>query len=279
MKIYISVDMEGISGITSKEHVSKDERLYTVGQRLATGDVNAAVRGAFDAGADEVIVADMHASSGNLLTEQIDPRATVLAGTPHQPRFPFLDSSVDGMFLVGYHAMAGTLGATLEHTMTSQSWHRICINGRPYGELGIDSALAAEAGVPVVMVSGDDKLCDEAHAWLGNVEAACVKQGLGRHSALCLSPEQGQKKVYQAAYQAVGRLLAGERFVLPETPSPAFVAITYKHSADADAAAGFGARRLDGYTVEKTLEKLSAMYGGIWEDYGIAQRVRGEKDS
>ena len=75
MKIYISVDMEGISGINSPEYVTRDGRLYGVGQRLMTADVNAAVRGAFDGGADEVIVADMHGASGNLLVEELDPRA------------------------------------------------------------------------------------------------------------------------------------------------------------------------------------------------------------
>lgn len=277
MKIYISVDMEGISGITDKAYTGKGEWLYPTGQRLATADVNAAVRGAFDAGADEVIVADMHANSYNLLAESLDPRATLLSGVPHQPRFPFLDSTVDGMFLVGYHAMAGTLYGTLEHTMSSLSWHRFAVNGRAYGELGIDATLAAESGVPVVMVSGDDKLCDEAREWLGAIEAACVKQGLGRTCALCLSPEQGQRQVYRAAHRAVERLITGEPFTLLESPSPATVAITYKHTADADAASVFGAKRLDGYTVERTYGRLSEMYGGLWADYGIAQRVRGEK--
>ena len=90
MKIYISVDMEGVSGINCPDYVTRDGRLYAVGQRLATADTNAAVRGAFDGGADEVIVADMHGGSGNLLVESLDPRAMLMAGVPHQPRFPFL---------------------------------------------------------------------------------------------------------------------------------------------------------------------------------------------
>lgn len=273
MKIYISVDMEGISGINSPEYVLRDGRYFTTGQRLLTADVNAAVRGAFDGGADEVIVADMHAASGNILVEELDPRALLLAGTPHQPRFPFLDSGVDGVFLVGYHAMAGTLQANLEHTMSSKSWHCFRINGRPYGELGIDAELAAEAGVPVVMVSGDDKLCEEGRAWLGNIETAMVKQGLGRQSALCLSPARGQAVVYERARRAVERLAAGEKFALPEIPSPASVAITYKMMPDADAANVYGTKRLDGYTVETTYNRLSEMYGGIWRDYRVEKKI------
>ena len=122
MKIFIAVDMEGISGINCPDYVMKDSRLYAAGQRLATKDVNAAVRGAFDGGADEVIVADVHSNSGNLLVEELDPRAKLMAGLPHQPRFPFLDEQVNGMFLLGYHAMAGTPNANLEHTMSSKAW-------------------------------------------------------------------------------------------------------------------------------------------------------------
>ncbi len=271
MKIYISADMEGISGISASDYVIADGRLYNVGRKLLTEDINAAVRGAFDGGADQVIVADVHGGRVNVLVEELDPRALVLAGWPRQPRFPFLDKSVDGVFLLGYHAMAGTERGNLEHTMTSAAWHCFRVNGEPWGELGIDAELAAEAGVPVVMASGDDKLCAEARGWLGNVETAMVKQGLARQSALCLSPERGRAVVYEHAKRAVERLAAGETFFLPPVPSPAKVAITYKMVPDADAASTYGTKRLDGYTVETTYERLSQMYGGTWSDYGIEQ--------
>ena len=273
MRVYISVDMEGISGINCPDYVLTTGRLYPVGQRLTTADVNAAVGGAFDGGADEVIVADMHGGSGNILVEQLDPRALLLAGVPHQPRFPFLDETVDGVFLVGYHAMAGTFQANLEHTMSSAAWFRFCVNEKPYGEIGIDGEIAAECGVPVVMVSGDDKLCEEALGWFGNIETAMTKQGLGRQSALCLSPQAGNARVYAAARRAVERLRAGETFALPEIPSPARVAITYKMMPDADQANVYGTKRLDGYTVETTYNRLSDMYGGLWRDLGVEKKI------
>ncbi len=260
--------MEGISGVYSSEYVVRGERYYPLGQQLLTAEVNAAVRGAFDGGAREVIVADMHGMSGNMLVNELDERALLLAGTPRQPRFPFLDGSVDGMLLIGYHAMAGTPGACLEHTMTSQSWHRMCVNGTPYGELGIDAAIAAEAGVPVIMVSGDDCLCSEAENWLPGVEAAMVKQGVGRCCALGLSPARGRERVYACARRAVQRLAAGESFALPQVPSPAAVTITYTHTTDADAACAYGTRRLDAYTVETVYQSLSHMYGGLWAHGG-----------
>ena len=169
--------------------------------------------------------------------------------------------------------MAGTLRANLEHTMDSSRWLRFSVNGKPYGELGIDAELAAESGVPVVMVSGDDKFCAEAASWLEGVETAVTKQGIGRQSALSLSPARGQERVYAAARRAVERLAKGEAFVLPPIPSPARVAITYKMVPDADAASRFGTKRLDGYTVETTYGHLSEMYGGLWRDTGIERTL------
>lgn len=265
MKLYISADMEGISGIYSPEFVLREGRLFATGQRLLTEEINAAVRGAFDGGADEVIVADMHGASGNVLVEQLDSRAKLMAGTPHQPRFPFLDETVDGMILLGYHAMAGTERATLEHTMSSKTWLRYCVNGVPYGETAIDAEIAAWAGVPVVMVSGDDKLCREAKDMLGeHIETACVKIGIGRQSALCLSPEKGREQVYEAMKRAAKRLAAGEKFPLARHDSPVTVRITYKFTPDADAANTFGTRRIDGYSVESDYARLCDAYGGLW---------------
>lgn len=276
MKIYISADMEGISGINSPEYVRVgDGRLYAEGRRLLTGDINAAVAGAFEGGADEVIVADMHGGSNNVIAQDVDERALLLVGAPCVPRFAFLDGQVDGMILLGYHAMNGTPMATLEHTMSSAAWHRFAVNGRAWGELGIDATLAAEAGVPVVMVSGDDKLCAEARAFLGGqVETACVKQGLGRQQALCLSVARGQRLVRERARSAVKRLCAGERFPLMELYERYTVSITYKFVPDADAATNArGTRRVDGYTVETDYERLSQMYGGIWAPKGVEQIV------
>lgn len=277
MKIYISVDMEGISGINHTDYTRRDTgRLYNEGRKLTTDDVNAAVRGAFDAGADEVIVADMHGASNNLIVGEVDPRALLVEGSPRVPRFAFLDEQVDGMFLLGYHAMNGTLAGTLEHTMNSMSWHKHMVNGQIWGELGIDATLAAEARVPVVMVSGDDKLCDEARAFIGEqVETACVKQGIGRLHALCLSPARGQAVIYERAKRAVERLRGGEAFPLVPLAEKYTVTISYKHVADADnAALQHGARRIDGYTVEQDYARLSDMYGGIWADFGITQRIK-----
>lgn len=274
MKIYIAVDMEGVSGVNSPEHVKTDGRLYAEGRRLLTREVNAAVAGAFDAGADEVIVADMHGGSNNLLTEDVDSRALLLVGAPHAPRLPFLDGEVDGMALLGYHAMAGTRLANLEHTMTSAAWHSFRVNGEAWGEVAIDAKIASEAGVPVIMVSGDDRLCREADAFLPGVERACVKHGAGRQTALCLSPARGNALVRETMKRAVLRLKRARDFVLMPEAGRYTVSITYKFTPDADAAtARPGARRVDGYTVENDVLRVSDLYGGLWSEYGETQAV------
>ncbi len=273
MKIYISVDMEGISGINTKNHVMRDAPLYGEARRMLTEDVNAAVRGAFAGGANEVIVMDAHGGSNNLLTEQLDERALLLIGTPHFPRMPFLNGS-DGLFLLGYHAQAGRERASLEHTMTSAAWHKYLVNGVPFGEVGIDADLAGWEGVPVVMVSGDDKLCDEARAVLGKqIEAACVKQGVGRQCALCLSPAEGRRRIEHAACRAVQRLASGESFPLFSAGSPVTITTVYKFTPDADAAMTYDSRRIDGYTIERDWPRLCDAYGGLWSEHGEAQRI------
>lgn len=266
MKIYIMADMEGISGIACREQTDRGHFRYAEGRRLLTGDVNAAVRGAIDGGADEVLVADAHGASFNLLPEALDPRARLLVGTPQKgPRLSCLDASVSGMFLIGYHAMAGTLHAVLEHTMNSRAWHSVRVNGKPIGEVGIDAGMAAAAGVPTILVTGDDKVCAEARALLGDVETVCVKQGLGRHHAMCLSPQEAAARIEKAAKRAVERLAAGGAgFRLPVCEGHVTVSITYKHTEDADnAASSVHARRVDGYTVEEDYRTFADWYGGL----------------
>ncbi len=260
MKVYISVDMEGATGICCREQTNKGDPAYEEGRRLLTGDVNAAVAGALAGGATEVIVADMHSASFNLLPSDVHPAAQVLYGTAGGgPRFAFLDRSVDAVFLLAYHARAGTREAVLEHTMSSASWFRVTVNGREVGELGIDAALAGSVGVPVVLVSGDDKVCREARELLGPIETAVVKQGLGRHRALCLSPERTAELIRAAAQRAVA--LSGKIKPLSFGPDVE-VALTYKHTEHADAAPS--GERIDGYTVVHRYREFADWYGGVW---------------
>ena len=262
MKIVMGVDMEGITCITSREHTSRDGRLYAQGVEFMVGDINAAVQGLVDAGVDDVIVWDNHGAGLNAPLAKFHPAARYVCGSgPNGTRWPYVDEDTDGLILLGYHAKAGTLHATLEHTMSSASWFRLKVNGREIGEIGYDGALAGAVGVPVIMVSGDDKLCAEAADLFGpDAVTVCVKQGHARHGALCLAAEKTAPMLRAGAAEAVGRI--GKIQPL-DLGSPAVVELTYKHTDHADGAdlRGFAGRRIDGYTVQWTAPDFAAWAG------------------
>ncbi|RPI22301.1 MAG: hypothetical protein EHM70_23975 [Chloroflexota bacterium] len=185
MKILIAADMEGITGVVNWDQVTPGQSEYERFRRIMTGDVNAAVRGCFEAGASEVIVADGHNFANNILIEELDPRARLNCGTPS----PFamvqgIDTGVDGVVFVGYHARAGATDAILNHTWSSKSVMNLWLNDTLTGEIGLNASVAGDFNAPVLMISGDAAACAEAKALLGEVETAVVKRAAGgRHSA------------------------------------------------------------------------------------------------
>ncbi len=177
MRIFIAVDMEGISGIFQSEQVSPGGRLYEEGRRFLTQDVNACVEGCLAGGAEQVVVRDIHGGGNHFLWEELDPRAEYVRGSTDRERLPGI-AECAGLVLLGYHAMAGTREAILEHTMSSRHWQSFRMNGRLMGEVGIDAGIAGDHGVPTILVTGDDKVCAEAAELLPGVVVAPVKTGL-----------------------------------------------------------------------------------------------------
>jgi D-amino peptidase len=202
MKIFVMVDLEGISGIYSSSQVMSDGAHYGEGRLYATLDTNACVEGCFAGGASKVVVYDAHLGSSNLLWEKLDPRGEYIMGKPYAQRMPGI-GSFDGLILLGYHAMAGTRLGLLEHTMSSRSWQNFWMNGRKTGEIGMDAAMAGDSGVPTIMVSGDDKACREARSFLPGVVTAQVKVGLAVESARMLSAERAHHLIAGCAEKAV----------------------------------------------------------------------------
>lgn len=249
MQIYIAADMEGVAGIAMQEQLTKGTAEYAEARHLLTLEVNAAVAGALEGGATRVVVKDAHGTGFNLVPELLDPRAEYVIGPSQPDRFPGLNEDFAGLFLVGYHAMAGTEGAVCDHTMSTQAWSRYVLCGREVGEVGIDAAIAGIHGVPVLLVTGDDKVCREARELLGPGVGTCqTKVGLGRHSAISLAPKAAREKVQAAAREAMGRV--GQ--VEPFRPSPPYrVDLTYALSSMADGryCDGVHTIRLDGRTV------------------------------
>jgi D-amino peptidase len=203
MKVYVMVDMEGISGICRRGHVMEGDALHAEGCRFMTWDVNACVEGCFAGGAKQVVACDCHGGGGpHVIWEQLDPRAEYVIGEGGRERIAGLDG-FDALILLGYHAMAGTPEAILEHTMSSANWQNFWLNGRKTGEIGIDAAIAGEHGVPVVMVSGDDKACAEAQQFIPGVVTACVKYGIAVEGGRLLSSETAHKLIATRAAEAV----------------------------------------------------------------------------
>jgi D-amino peptidase len=215
MKVFISVDMEGISGITDPEDVLPDGADYQRGRVFMTGDANAAILGAYDGGADEVLVNDSHWIMRNLLLERLDPRARTIKGF-HKSlcMVQGLDASYDGAVFVGYHACAGTEGGVLNHTLLGKEIQNIYLNGEPTGETRLNAAYAGHFGVPVLVVAGDAAVCAEAERFLDGVHTVAVKDGIDKFSANCLHPEVAQARIRETTARALAARSRATPYVL-----------------------------------------------------------------
>ncbi len=257
MKIYIMTDMEGISGINRVEQVLPDSPHYGPARRLLCADVNAAIAGAFEGGATEVLVSDGHGSGFNFILEEMDERASYERPNGALDYMPGLDETFDAVFCVGYHAMAGTQNGFLDHTQSSASWFNYYLNGRRTGELGQVGALAASYNIPVLLVTGDQAACDEAHEFFGAIETVAVKQGIGRQYARCIQPFKARQAIQEASARALALV---ERIAPYRVEFPLTIRLEYYRSDMADTVANrHGVRRLDARTVERTVKSVEQL--------------------
>ncbi len=259
MNVLVSVDMEGISGVVAMEHVRPEHKEYERFRRLMTAEANAAIEGALAAGATHIVVNDSHAGMTNLLIEELNPAAELISGSPKPlEMMQGIGPDVDAVFLIGYHGASGTAGSVLEHTWSGRvvgAW----LNGRPVGEAGLNAALAGAYGAPVVLVTGDRSVTEEARALLGNIETVAVKDGITRTAARCLPPEKAHHLIREAAQRALRR--KGIPLVIPP---PITLRVSFQRALHADMALLVpGSRRIDGRTVEWTGEDMRAVYQ-VW---------------
>lgn len=221
MKIFIMTDMEGCAGVcNARDYVHWDSRYYEYACELATLEVSAAVEGAIEAGATEVLVLDAH-GPGAMKRQLLHPRAKLMAGRPVPPAFGWgLDGTFSAGMIVGQHAMSNTDGGHLAHTMSFEV-EEYLLNGSPIGEMGLVMLQAGYYGIPVVFVSGDEAACAEARAMVPNIEAEPVKFGVARGSASGLTgeenaafnsvathlhPDEARALIREHAYRAVKRI-------------------------------------------------------------------------
>jgi D-amino peptidase len=203
LKVFVSVDMEGLAGVVSGSDVSASGPDYAHFRAIMAGEANAAIEGAFRAGATEVLVRDSHGSKQNLLPNDLDPRARLLRGASFGPRnmMEGIDSTFAAVVFVGYHAKAGTPDAILEHTSTGNVVD-VSINGVSLPEGGYNALVAGLVGVPVVFVAGDRAVVEQIRGLLGPIEGVAVKEERAGAS-LGLSPERAQEQIRAGVERAV----------------------------------------------------------------------------
>lgn len=204
-QVFISIDMEGVGGISHGQQVARGSDDYPSCRLLMAAEANAAVEGAFSAGAERVLVNDSHGDMRNLRPADIDPRAELLIGGPKVPQgmMQGCDSAFDIALFIGYHASAGTEAAILDHSYSGAAVYDIRINGESFGEGDLNAALAGSYGVPVGLVAGDDKVCAQLSKRLPGIRAVQVKQALGRMNAISVHPTKACDMIREATADVV----------------------------------------------------------------------------
>jgi D-amino peptidase len=205
VKVFISVDMEGIWGVVHSEQTMPGSRDYDLARKWMAQDVNAVIEGLLEAGAEEIVVNDSHGGMRNIIADELHPKASLISGTPKPlSMMQGIDNSFSACIFIGYHARAGTALAVLDHTISGSSVRAVRVNGLELPELGINGALAGYFNVPVIMLSGDEETCNQAKSILGSgLVTTAVKQGVGRYAARLLPAVEARKRLKEDAREAL----------------------------------------------------------------------------
>ncbi|TDD76863.1 M55 family metallopeptidase [Actinomadura rubrisoli] len=271
MKVFVSVDMEGISGLTDPEEMRAGGRGYERGCELMTGDANAAIRAAFDTGADRVVVTDSHGTGKNLRADLIDERCTLIRGPSKPMRMgEGLDASFDVALYVGYHARAGAERGVLNHTWMGREIQNLYLNGEVAGEIRLMAGYAGSLGVPVGFLAGDEAACEEARGVLGDIATVAVKKGCGRYAAELIPPARAQEQIYEAATRT---LRAPERWRHLTLRAPYTLAVEWNATEIAQSCSLIPGVTL---TSPRTTEFTTGDYSEIVGLLGICATIAGE---
>lgn len=241
LKVFISVDMEGVSGVIHWDDVSRRGEDYYLFRKLMTQETNAAIRGALEAGATEILVRDSHGSARNILPDLLNSRAVLIRDWSGGPlsMMEGIDETFDAVIFIGYHARANTPNAVLEHTMTGTIYD-VVLNGKKMPEAGINAFIAGNFGVPVVMIAGDLAVCKQAIELFGDIEIVAVKEGIGK-AAKMLHPKKAQDLIKEKTTEALRRLKDFKPFKLNP---PYKMEVTFKDEERAENASWIpGAKR------------------------------------
>ncbi len=207
LKIYISVDMEGVAGVVTGEQLGPSGFEYNRFREFMTDEVNAAIRGVLDSGPAEIMVSDSHGNGQNILIDKL-PRGVTLVRSWPRPLMMMegIDQTFDGVIFIGYHSSTNNTSGVRAHTISSARLTDVQLNGVSMPEAGINAAIAGQFNVPVIMISGDDAIVKEASALLGGIEGAVVKWAISFHSAKSLTPADACDLIMMKAKKAVSRI-------------------------------------------------------------------------
>jgi D-amino peptidase len=236
MKVWMSLDMEGVAGIVDWEQCRPGNPAYPLGCELLQAEVNAAIEGAIAGGATEVVLNDSHARMANLDPRRIAGGARYLSGR-HKPLYMMqgLDSSFDAVFFVGYHGSISGRPSTMSHTYNPEVFSAASVNGREVGESGINALVAEHHGVPIAFVSGDQVTWDETEPFATGAVHVMTKESITRASALSLHPDESCRQIATGAKAAMQRVAMGD-VPLPGISRPATLDLEFQTADMADVA-------------------------------------------
>ena len=258
LKIYISADMEGVVGTVTGDQLGPSGFEYERARRWMTAEVNAAIRGARAAGATEILISDSHGNGQNLLLDELPLDVTVIRSWPRPlSMMAGIDDTFDGAIFIGYHTSTDNPAGVRAHTMSSARLTSVKLNGIPVPETGLNAAIAGYFGVPVIMLSGDDAIAEEARDLLGDLETAVVKKAYGFHSAETLMPEAAYRLIEETAARAVARIGDFEPWDLG---GPVELDVSFKHYLPVEALGYLEiVDRIDSHTIRYTGRDMIAV--------------------
>ena len=273
MKVIISVDMEGISGIVDGSETGRDNAEYQKGRALMVADVNAAIEGILEVDKNtEIYVSDAHGGMRNILPEELNEAAVLVRGTPKPlTQISGIDGSFDAAMFVGYHSKKGTLHGILSHTISGRVIESITINGMEVGETAINAGIAGHYGVPLALLAGDKAATLEGKEVNPEVEVAAVKEAVSRTAAKCLHPAVARRMIKEKAANGLRNLGKMKTFRF-ETPVEAVVRYTNARMADAVEFMP-SAERLDGKSIRFVQDDFIKAFGAIRASISIAGSV------
>ena len=274
MKVLISLDMEGISGIVSRQETLPAGQFYRECRRWYTWDANAAVEGVLAGGATEIVLIDPHHQL-NILWHELHPKAELVRRDliSHCPLYILegLDETFDVVLFVGQHTRYGHARGVLSHTITRPFAH-VRVNGELVNEAKLATAMAGHIGVPVGLLTGDDATCEEIKAWLPQIETAVVKYAVDTYAALCLPKEEAHERIRQAAQRAVEKAPTLKPFTFA-SPTQLEVDLLSPPAA-ARLTLLPGVQRTGDLTVRYTSENFENVWRILWAMVFIASKTR-----